>query len=1037
MAEKREVAGPRDWMQCAPGVIMYKIKILLMLPFLIVPIGFDINAQEKIVEGHSKNIRPINHGVELTEGFGILTGLSPNSRVTKPVTGKRAGKLGLAITSTVAGTSVNWSTTLTQVATNSSHSFLSSVPQGQTGPPSFISHSTISVSAPTGSLGSPIVDHRIVVSSDAVPGTYQFVVEYSFWSGLTFIGLEWISFNVLIRESATDISESSIDFGDVSVGNTTRRSLIITNRIIRTLSIIPSTQAQGVIIDADDRAFSLGFGDSREINVSFTPSRSTSLNSILRIDIDGVEVSRFYEIPLTGRGIAPNISVSSTSLDFGEVQIGESSFQTFTITNPGGAQLLITSITTSNSQFIISREEFSSSWVVTVRFAPSSTGRKAGIVTITSNDPDQGSVIVSVAGTGTALPLPDISLSSTNLTFGSVDVGLSSSQALVVTNRGNADLIINSVSSSDGQFVLSSSSTFTVSGGGSQEVRIRFLPTSAGEKAAVLRLSSNDPDEESLAVSMTGVGVQTNRNPFATEDTVSVEMNGRINIPVLSNDSDPDGDPLSVSNISGSSKARLLVVNTDQTIHYRPNLEFAGVDTFSYTVSDGRGGEAKGTVIISVKSLVLLPVFSVSNNLVLFDQVTIGQMSSFTLTIANLGNSDLNIDSIKTLDPQFNVSDTFLVVATGGQKPLTVIFNPDVLGDHNSSLTFSTNDPDQSKVIINLKGTSIADEFSPQMSVSSKDVNFGSIVAGQTGQQTLIVSNIGQQPLTISNIISSSNLFTVSPSSFTLPPGGSQNITLIFQPTGTGDESSIITIKSDDPANQNVEINLAGMGESPTLNLTEEIPGPILIDLNPMDGNQNLKKTKGSTAGKRATLQLFAEGFPEVTGFGFTINFETERLDYVNKSFIIGNFIVGATPLIVDKGGILEAGAASLSGNSGKGSGFLCQLDFEAKEAFGDSTYLIITSLGLSLKDGTIRDEVINIIGWLSSSNEDRLNGDFDRNGSIGFRDFLLFAQAFGSENPDFDLDGDGSVGFKDFLIFAQIFANASVKTLKNPDDMR
>ena len=52
--------------------------------------------------------------------------------------------------------------------------------------------------------------------------------------------------------------------------------------------------------------------------------------------------------------------------------------------------------------------------------------------------------------------------------------------------------------------------------------------------------------------------------------------------------------------------------------------------------------------------------------------------------------------------------------------------------------------------------------------------------------------------------------------------------------------------------------------------------------------------------------------------------------------------------------------------------------------------------------------------------------GDFDRNGSVDFSDFLLFVSAFGQsaggDNAGFDLSGNGSVDFEDFVIFAGVF---------------
>ena len=53
---------------------------------------------------------------------------------------------------------------------------------------------------------------------------------------------------------------------------------------------------------------------------------------------------------------------------------------------------------------------------------------------------------------------------------------------------------------------------------------------------------------------------------------------------------------------------------------------------------------------------------------------------------------------------------------------------------------------------------------------------------------------------------------------------------------------------------------------------------------------------------------------------------------------------------------------------------------------------------------------------------------DFDGNGMVGFSDFLLFADAFGSRvgqekyKAKYDLDSDGKIAFGDFLIFARSF---------------
>ncbi|WP_299157100.1 cadherin-like domain-containing protein, partial [uncultured Christiangramia sp.] len=65
------------------------------------------------------------------------------------------------------------------------------------------------------------------------------------------------------------------------------------------------------------------------------------------------------------------------------------------------------------------------------------------------------------------------------------------------------------------------------------------------------------------------------------------------------NDSDPDGDELTVTEVTqpGNGSA---VINTDGTVTYSPNENFNGTDTFEYTISDGNGGTDTATVTVTI-----------------------------------------------------------------------------------------------------------------------------------------------------------------------------------------------------------------------------------------------------------------------------------------------------------------------------------------------------------------------------------------------------------------------------------------------------
>ena len=59
---------------------------------------------------------------------------------------------------------------------------------------------------------------------------------------------------------------------------------------------------------------------------------------------------------------------------------------------------------------------------------------------------------------------------------------------------------------------------------------------------------------------------------------------------------------------------------------------------------------------------------------------------------------------------------------------------------------------------------------------------------------------------------------------------------------------------------------------------------------------------------------------------------------------------------------------------------------------------------------------------------------DFDTNGWVDFSDFLLFAEAFGSNDELYDLDGGGDVDFADFIAFAAVFGTPA-DPLQTPSD--
>jgi len=89
----------------------------------------------------------------------------------------------------------------------------------------------------------------------------------------------------------------------------------------------------------------------------------------------------------------------------------------------------------------------------------------------------------------------------------------------------------------------------------------------------------------------------TNQPPVAVDDEAETTVDRPVTINVLENDSDPDGDVISVESVTPPATGT-AVDNGDGTITYTPNPEFERSDTFQYTISDVDGATDIATVTV-------------------------------------------------------------------------------------------------------------------------------------------------------------------------------------------------------------------------------------------------------------------------------------------------------------------------------------------------------------------------------------------------------------------------------------------------------
>jgi hypothetical protein len=137
----------------------------------------------------------------------------------------------------------------------------------------------------------------------------------------------------------------------------------------------------------------------------------------------------------------PAVSLTSTTLTFAAQAVGTfSTAQSATLKNTGGGTLKISSIGRSGDFYegnnCPSSLAAGASCTVSVRFSPTSTGPRSGVVTIWDNAPGSPHKL-SLSGTGSGAGSITLTLSLASLSFGSVPLGTTSNpQTVTLTNTG-------------------------------------------------------------------------------------------------------------------------------------------------------------------------------------------------------------------------------------------------------------------------------------------------------------------------------------------------------------------------------------------------------------------------------------------------------------------------------------------------------------------------------------------------------------------------------------------------------------------------
>ncbi len=281
-------------------------------------------------------------------------------------------------------------------------------------------------------------------------------------------------------------------------------------------------------------------------------------------------VSTTVTITVKDTGPDPDISLDTT-ISIGDVIVGSSGSGSFTIRNEGNGYIFILYIGTDNPCFIpnlplanIPEIAPGDSLIVEITFSPTSPGMQNTTVTVDIfSSYGENTLFVSVSGNG--IVVPDISLDTNFLSFGSVYIDSTLNKPFIIANTGTAALIIDSVSVRDSLIFSVNPCSANILPGKSQTMVVTFKPRAEKSYIDTLTVLNND---STVTVAVNGVGVPT---PFARIVVDSSSLNfGEVYIDSISRRS------IVITN-AGNIELILSDITTKDSTTFSVNPDFATI----------------------------------------------------------------------------------------------------------------------------------------------------------------------------------------------------------------------------------------------------------------------------------------------------------------------------------------------------------------------------------------------------------------------------------------------------------------------------
>jgi len=616
----------------------------------------------------------------------------------------------------------------------------------------------------------------------------------------------------------------SVAFGNVVTGSNGQQLITLTNNGTASATIL-TVSASGTGFSTTGLATpqTLAVNQSTSFTAQFAP---TTVGAVVgNILITSTASDPNVSIALSGTGVQGNLTANPSSVNFGSLLVGASASVNVTLTNTGTASVAISAGSASGTGFSMTglaaplTLNAGQSTTFAAKFSPSATGSATGSVSIVSNAPGSP-LAIALSGSGTATQ-PQLTINPSSVAFGSVSVGSSGTQSVMLTNAGTAALTVTSALPSGTGFSMSGASMpMTIAAGGSASFSAIFTPTSTGAATGSISIASNAPGSPaSIALSGTGIEGQLGANPSSVNfGSVAVGSNGTQSITLTNSGSASvtiSGATVTGAGLSISGLSTPLALGAGLSTTFSAKFAPTTAGSVSGSISIVSNAPSSPTTI-TLSGTGLQPQLAATPTSAPFGNVTTGTSNSQTISLTNGGTATVTISSVTATGAGFSTTGITapVTIAAGKAATFDAVFAPSAAGSVTGSITVVSNAP-TSPLTISLSGTGIA--ATRVLGLSSSTLSFGNVNVGSTGALTSTLTNNGNSNVLISGVTVTGAAFSASgvTAGETLTPSQSVTVTAQFTPTAAGLVSGSVSIASN-ATNSPATITVSGTGVAAT-----------------------------------------------------------------------------------------------------------------------------------------------------------------------------------------------------------------------------